>query len=111
MLEGIATVFIGVACFFIMPDTPALSGKWLNDEERRWLSIQMIIKEGGRSSMEKGEKFKWSYLTDLLTDVKVYMQAWILFTASVCAYGLKFTMPSITKVIQNILRSRQHRLT
>ena len=48
--------------------------------------------------MEKGEKFKWSYLTDLLTDVKVYMQAWILFTASVCAYGLKFTMPSITKV-------------
>ncbi|USW57961.1 Putative major facilitator superfamily, MFS transporter superfamily [Septoria linicola] len=97
LLEGIATVLIGAACFFIMPDTPALSGRWLNDEERRWLEIQTVVKEGGRFSMESSEKFKWSYLTDLLTDPKVYMQAWILFTASVCAYGLKFTMPSITK--------------
>ncbi|KAK4500266.1 hypothetical protein PRZ48_008455 [Zasmidium cellare] len=97
LLEGIATVLIGVACFFIMPDTPALSRKWLDDDEVRWLEIQTVIKEGGRSSMEKSEKFKWSYLIDLLTDYKVYMQAWILFTASTCAYGLKFTMPSITK--------------
>jgi hypothetical protein len=82
-----ATVLIGAACFFIMPDTPALSGRWLNDEERRYLDIQMVIREGGRSSMEKSEKFKWSYLTDLLTDYKVFMQAWILFTASTLAYG------------------------
>ena len=80
-----------------MPDTPSLSGRWLNIEEQRYLEIQTIIKEGGKSSMEKGDKFKWGYLTDLLTDYKVYMQAWILFTASVLAYGLKFTMPSITK--------------
>ncbi|KAF7188316.1 MFS-type transporter cnsO [Pseudocercospora fuligena] len=97
ILEGIATVLIGIACFFIMPDTPSLSGRWLNQEEQRYLEIQTIIKEGGKSSMEKGDKFKWGYLTDLLTDYKVYMQAWILFTASVLAYGLKFTMPSITK--------------
>ncbi|KAI7369408.1 MFS general substrate transporter [Hortaea werneckii] len=97
LLEGIATVLIGIACFFIMPDTPALSSRWLNAEEIRYLEIQTYIKEGGRSSMEATEKFKWSYLTDLLTDYKVYLQAFILFTASTCAYGLKFTMPSITK--------------
>ncbi|KAI6801727.1 MFS general substrate transporter [Hortaea werneckii] len=97
LLEGIATVLIGIACFFVMPDTPALSSRWLNTEEIRYLEIQTYIKEGGRSSMEATEKFKWSYLTDLLTDYKVYLQAFILFTASVCAYGLKFTMPSITK--------------
>lgn len=88
LLEGIATVIIGVSCFFIMPDTPSLSRRWLNDEEVRYLEIQTIIKEGGRHSMEKSEKFKWSYLTDLLTDYKLYMQAWILFTGSVCAYGM-----------------------
>lgn len=70
-----------------MPDTPALSGRWLNAEEQRYLHIQTIIKEGGAKNMESSEKFKWSYLTDLLTDYKVYMQAWILFTASVLAYG------------------------
>ncbi|KAF2227681.1 MFS transporter [Elsinoe ampelina] len=97
LLEGIATVMIGGFCFFIMPDTPALSGRWLNSEEMRYLAIQTVIKDGGRATSEKGDKFKWSYLTDLLTDYKLYLQAWILFTASVCAYGLKFTMPSITK--------------
>ncbi|EME80266.1 uncharacterized protein MYCFIDRAFT_204524 [Pseudocercospora fijiensis CIRAD86] len=62
-LEGIATVLVGVACFFIMPDTPALSGHWLNSEEQRYLEIQTAIKEGGNSSMEKRDKlsdhFQW----------------------------------------------------
>ena len=120
LLEGIATVLIGCACFFIMPDTPQLSGRWLTEKEIRYLTIQTTIKEGGSSAMEKTDKFKWSHLWELLTDYKVYLQAWILFTASVCAYGescfakdmiseqsfaysswyaagLKFTMPSITK--------------
>ncbi|KAK3633298.1 hypothetical protein LTR56_015866 [Elasticomyces elasticus] len=97
ILEGIATVFIGIMCFVVMPDTPALSHKWLDEEELRYLEIQTVIKEGGRNTQEAQHKFKWSYLTDLLTDYKVFFQAFILFTASVCAYGLKFTMPSITK--------------
>ena len=97
ILEGLATVIIGVACFFVMPDTPALSGKWLNEEEMRYLAIQSALKNGGNAMSEKSDKFKWTYLKDLLTDYKLYLQAWILFTASVCAYGLKFTMPTITK--------------
>ncbi|CAD0085065.1 unnamed protein product, partial [Aureobasidium mustum] len=100
LLEGMVTVIVGIACFFIMPDTPNLSGRWLNENERRYLVLQNVIKNAGRGTSDDGEKadkFKWNYLRDLLTDYKVYLQAWILFTASVCAYGLKFTMPSITK--------------
>ncbi|THV82868.1 MFS general substrate transporter [Aureobasidium pullulans] len=97
VLEGMVTVLIGVACFFVMPDTPALSGKWLTPDEQKYLLIQNIIKNNGTEKHEKGDKFKWTYLKDLVTDYKIYLQAWILFTASVCAYGLKFTMPSITK--------------
>jgi MFS family permease len=87
LLEGIVTVIIGAACFFIMPDTPALSGKWLTAEEMHYFAIQNMIKDGGRATSEQADKFKWSYLIDLVTDYKVYLQAWILFTASVCAYG------------------------
>lgn len=96
LLEGIATVVIGVACFFIMPDTPALSGRWLDADEQRYLLIQNAIKDGANSNNETVDKFRWGYLKDLFTDYKIYCQAWILFVASVCAYGLKFTMPSIT---------------
>jgi hypothetical protein len=69
-----------------MPDRPSLSGRWLEPQEIRYLELQNTIREGGRSS-EKTDKFKWSQLVDLLTDYKVYLQAWILFTASTCAYG------------------------
>ena len=78
---------IGIACFFVMPDTPALAKGWLNDDEKRYLAIQTIMKEGGKATAEKADKFQWSFLRDLLTDYKVYLQAWILFTASVCSYG------------------------
>lgn len=99
VLEGAVTVLIGVATFFVMPDTPELSSRWLEQDEIKYLSIQRIIKEGGKSNQdgEVAEKFKWPLLKELVTDYKVYLQAYILFTASVCAYGLKFTMPSITK--------------
>lgn len=87
LLEGIVTVVVGAACFILMPDTPQLSGKWLTAEEMRYFAIQTMIKDGGRASAEKADKFRWGYLKDLVTDYKVYLQAWILFTASVCAYG------------------------
>ena len=95
LLEGIVTVIIGAACFFVMPDTPALSGKWLTAEEMHYFAIQNMIKDGGRATSEQADKFKWSYLIDLVTDYKVYLQAWILFTASVCAYGNSHSMSFI----------------
>lgn len=87
LLEGIATVLIGVACIFVMPDTPTLSGRWLDQDEIRYLEIQLLIREGGNQLKEQADKTKWPYFWDLITDYKVYLQAWILFTASVCAYG------------------------
>lgn len=99
LLEGAVTVLIGVATFFCMPDSPELSQKWLETDEIRYLLIQRSVKEGSKNAAtgEDAQKFKWGYVYDLFTDYKLYLQAWILFTASVCAYGLKFTMPSITK--------------
>lgn len=87
LLEGLATIVIGCACFIIMPDTPQLSGRWLTEPEIRYLTIQTLIKEGGSSTMEKTDKFRWSQLWELITDYKLYLQAWILFTASACSYG------------------------
>lgn len=80
-----------------MPDTPALSSRWLNDEEVRYLAVQAAMRDGYNVESEDPDKFKWSYLKDLFLDYKIYLQAWIYFTASTCVYGLKFTMPTITK--------------
>ncbi|KAJ0139454.1 putative transporter, partial [Colletotrichum tanaceti] len=54
ILEGIATICIGVSCFFLLVDTPALSKRWLEPEEIRYLELSIFIKQGGGSREESG---------------------------------------------------------
>ncbi|KAL4934072.1 major facilitator superfamily domain-containing protein [Aspergillus undulatus] len=95
ILEGLATVVIGAACFFMLIDTPALSKRWLEPDEIQYLELSMFIKQGGR--VEHEEKFKWKDLMMVLTNWRVYMQAWFLFAQSALSYGTKFTLPTITQ--------------
>ncbi|KAJ5398544.1 hypothetical protein N7465_009033 [Penicillium sp. CMV-2018d] len=50
ILEGLASVALGIACFFLLIDTPALSKRWLSPEEIRYLELSMFIKQGGTST-------------------------------------------------------------
>ncbi|EAU30176.1 conserved hypothetical protein [Aspergillus terreus NIH2624] len=97
ILEGLATVAIGVACFFMLIDTPALSKRWLSPEEIRYLELSMLIKQGGRVDHEAS--FQWKDLYMVLTNWRVYMQAYFLFAQSALSYGTKFTLPTITKAM------------
>ncbi|KAL3452241.1 major facilitator superfamily domain-containing protein [Aspergillus insuetus] len=95
IIEGIATVVLGVACFFFLIDTPTLSKRWLEPDEILYLELSMFIKQGGR--VENESKFKWKDLRMVLTNWRVYMQAWFLFVQSALSYGTKFTLPTITQ--------------
>ncbi|CAN9262229.1 unnamed protein product [Alternaria alternata] len=92
LLEGIVTVALGVSCFFLLIDSPALSGRWLKPDEIRFLELQRFIKDGGRFGEEKQESFKWSDLKAVLCNWRLYMQAYILLCISACSYGTKFTL-------------------
>ncbi|KAJ5668877.1 hypothetical protein N7462_009947 [Penicillium macrosclerotiorum] len=95
ILEGLASVVLGVACFFLLIDTPTLSGAWLSPEEIRYLELSMFIKQGGTSHEEA--RFKMRDLKMVLTNWRVYVQAYFLFCQSALSYGTKFTLPTITK--------------
>lgn len=98
ILEGIVTVLLGVSCFFFLIDSPTLSGRWLEPEEIRFLELQTFIKQGGRFSDESNEKaFNWHDLKMVVTNWRLYLQAYILMCISACSYGTKFTLPSIVK--------------
>lgn len=100
ILEGIATVIMGVLCFFLLIDSPALSGRWLTSDEIRFLELQTFIKQGGRFSQESdGKTFDWYDLKMILCNWRLYMQAYILLCISACSYGTKFTLPSIVKAM------------
>ncbi|KAK4032961.1 putative transporter-like protein 24 [Parachaetomium inaequale] len=99
LLEGIVTVALGVSCFFLLIDSPERSSKWLEPEETRFLLLQRFIKQGGKFSEEKTEKFQWSDLKDVLCNWRLYLQAYQLLCISACSYGTKFTLPTITKAM------------
>jgi len=91
LIEGIATVVLGIACFFLLIDTPALSTKWLDAEEIRYLELSMFIKQGGKFREESG--FKWRDLKIVLTNWRVYVQAYFLVCQSALSYGEAFRRP------------------
>jgi MFS family permease len=101
ILEGLASVILGVACFFFLIDTPALSKRWLDEEEIRYLELSMFIKQGGTNS-DESTGFKWKDLTMVLTNWRVYVQAYFLLCQSALSYGKKTQHPPLAPALKLI---------
>lgn len=85
IIEGIATVVLGVSCFFLLIDTPALSSRWLSSDEIRYLELSMFIKQGGTFQEESTTKFR--DVKKVLMNWRVYVQAYFLVCQSALSYG------------------------
>lgn len=118
LLEGLATVVLGVFCFFFLIDSPRFSTKWLAQDEIRYLELQHFIKDGGEFKEER-KKTSWKDISAVLLNWRMYLLAYILLAQSACSYGssishsnfffsptdansflfagTKFTLPTITK--------------
>ncbi|KAF9886341.1 hypothetical protein FE257_011600 [Aspergillus nanangensis] len=102
ILEGLVTVMVGIASFFLLIDTPSLSGSWLEPQEIRYLELQLFIKDGGTFNATEGTSRRRRLLKDLiavLTNWKMYILGYILLCQTACSYGTKFTLPTITKAM------------
>ncbi|TDZ49762.1 putative transporter [Colletotrichum trifolii] len=89
ILEGIFTVMLGVATFFLLIDSPASSSEWLTEDEIRFLELQRFIKQGGRfKDEEEEEKFKWADMKAVVTNWRLYLQAYALLATSACSYAI-----------------------
>ncbi len=95
IMEGIASVAIGVMCFFTLPDSPGYA-KLLSNDEARVLELIHASTRGVKPTSEKSKKrFRWSVLWQVVTDWQLYLQAMVFMSNAVPNYGLKFTMPQI----------------
>lgn len=106
ILEGIATVVLGAACFFVLIDTPALSNKWLSPEEIKYLELSMFIKQGGQFHEESG--FKMRDLTMVLTNWRIYVQAYFLVVQSALSYGTTILQKLETTTLTLFYRYQIH---
>lgn len=99
VVEGLMTVVLGLSCFFILPDSPSLSGRWLTEHEIRFLNRMHDKHRGGRekpaSGPAKQDKPQWHTLRSVLADWQIYLQSLVFISSAVPNYALKFTMPQI----------------
>lgn len=114
ILEGIVTIALGIGAYFILPDSPSHSKRWLTALEIRYLNLlhqryrrtrrtgedntqrspeQEEQGEEEEAAMNKAQK--WKIFLSVVTDWQIYLQAMIFMSSSVPTYALKFTLPQI----------------
>ncbi|KAB5515106.1 major facilitator superfamily transporter [Coniochaeta sp. 2T2.1] len=95
IMEGLATVVMGIACFFILVDSPALSSGWLTPDEIRYLELRQLVRHKSQSS-EKPQS-SLSAFWAVASDWKMYFLILANWSQAVPNYAMKFTMPTIVK--------------
>ena len=92
ILEGIATIFVGVLAYFVVTDFPE-DAKWLTEDERKW-----VIASTGKS------KDGLAAETVQMKDITVFFKSWknilggiIYFTNIVPIYSFAYFAPTIIK--------------
>ncbi|KAJ7091872.1 MFS general substrate transporter [Mycena belliarum] len=91
ILEGIATVIVGILAFFVLVDFPA-TAKFLTLEERSFIVWR---KKYDNSSVGEEEHFEIRHLVAASTDWQVWLHILIYFSVIVPLYGITLFLPTI----------------
>lgn len=75
---GLLTALVGVAFFFVMPDSPAVAG-FLDKEQRRVHLERIRGNEQGIGT----QVFKWAHVREALTDTMTWLYAFWIFAANI----------------------------
>lgn len=96
IIEGIATVIGALMCFFLLCDTPALSSRWLEQDEIRFLELRQLTRRiVAPGEYKEDSHFSWAQFKDILFDYKIYLLVFVNWSNAVPNYAMKFTMPTI----------------
>jgi nitrate/nitrite transporter NarK len=87
LLEGLPSVFMGIAVFFYLNDS-IQAAKWLTEEEKRILSEK--IKEENKGVIDHG-------VLHTLKNKKVWIMGLIYFSFVMGLYGVGFWLPQLIK--------------
>jgi len=90
ILEGIATVVIALASYFMLNDYPG-TAKFLTDDERKFLQARLLLDNDGCS-----HEFKYKFALDAFLDWKVWAFALMFQGALMPVYCFSLFSPTLT---------------
>ncbi|KAI4604411.1 hypothetical protein KJ359_000549 [Pestalotiopsis sp. 9143b] len=97
IIEGLLTVVMGLLCFVLLIDTPALSGRWLAPDEMRFLQLRQAARQAQVPVAKSKGHFDIDALLAVICDWKMYLLIFGSWSNAVPNYAMKFTMPTIVK--------------
>lgn len=98
ILEGIATVAVAIAAYWLLYDFPE-TAKFLTPEERAWV-VHRLKYQGSKGSghmVAESEHFEWKYVKEAFTDWQIYVGLWMYWGIVCPLYGISLFLPSIIR--------------
>lgn len=95
ILEGIPSVIVGFACFFLLPDDVE-TAYFLTEEERK-IMVNMRFREVGQTA--SGQKFHWADVKEGAWDFQLWAFSIAQFGEDVMLYGFSTFLPTIIRAI------------
>ncbi|KAI1850276.1 hypothetical protein JX265_002175 [Neoarthrinium moseri] len=95
IIEGLPSVVIGIATYFILPESLE-KAHFLTEEERQQLTI---IRHEEIGQTKEAEKFHWADVKEGVKDWQVWIFAFSGFTNDIMFYGFSTFLPTIIKSI------------
>lgn len=87
LLEGIPSIIMGVWVFFYLDDS-VRAARWLSDEEKACIRVQIEAEATSKAEMPLGKVF---------TSGKVWLLSLIYFCCIMGLYGISFWLPQLIK--------------
>ncbi|KAK3720122.1 hypothetical protein LTR37_003945 [Vermiconidia calcicola] len=98
IIEGIVTVVIGVAAFFLITDSPD-KAKWLTADQRAWATHRVQTRgeewNGQKAEEIDSDGFKWKYVGRAFTDWQIWLGILVDWASTCTIYGMSAFLPSI----------------
>lgn len=103
IIEGAMTVLLGISAFWVLPDSPSQSTRWLSEDQIRYLNLLFRKHRANHVQQEDSShedapakrNQRRKILLSVVTDWQIYLQGLIFMSSSVPTYALKFTLPQI----------------
>ncbi|KAI1310479.1 major facilitator superfamily domain-containing protein [Xylaria venustula] len=102
ILEGIATVLIAVAAFFLLYDFPE-TATFLTEEERAFVIFRLKYQGHSEDTEEncvqvsQAEEFEWKYVWAAFKDWQIWVNIFVYWGIVCPLYGISLFLPTIIK--------------
>jgi ACS family tartrate transporter-like MFS transporter len=95
VIEGLPAVILGGVVLVFLTDRPEVAA-WLNDDERGWLTEQLVLEQNMHPEASRNEVFAAFFKSQVWLLVLVYLGL------TTCTYGVGLWLPSLIRNVSGV---------